>query len=99
MSWYTTERYHPIQAGSIDGVDVRPHDRAVRRAVRAQHDGLYHAFEDALDRKSDPYLTLFVGRLGATTGTYVRCLMTPTAGFLNEQLLGFRNDCRDGLAD
>ena len=28
--------YHPLQAGSIDGTDTAPHDRAVTRAMEAK---------------------------------------------------------------
>ena len=28
--------YHPLQAGSIDGTDTVPHDRAVSRAIVAK---------------------------------------------------------------
>jgi hypothetical protein len=70
--WYSTEKYHPIQAGSIDGIDTVPHDRAVIRAMRAQtdnlYDNLYDASEGGLDEERGSHLTLFVGRLGATTG-------------------------------
>lgn len=29
--------YHPLMAGSIDGTDVVPHDRAVLRAMRSKY--------------------------------------------------------------
>eukprot|EP00976_Prorocentrum_cordatum_P062015 1176553-Prorocentrum_minimum.AAC.8 len=74
MSWYITERYHPIQAGSIDGVDTTPHDRAVKRAVRAQRDKLYDSCQGELDDKGDPHLTLFIGRVGTDTGTVIGCV-------------------------
>ncbi|CAI5985580.1 unnamed protein product [Closterium sp. NIES-64] len=32
LVWYGHEEYHPVQAGSIDGTDTRPHDRAIKRA-------------------------------------------------------------------
>jgi len=40
--------YHPIQAGSIDGADITPHDNAVYRALLASSAGLctFH-FPDA----------------------------------------------------
>lgn len=31
-------KYSPLMAGSIDGTDDRPHDRAVERAMRAKCD-------------------------------------------------------------
>lgn len=33
---YAVEEYHPIQAGSIDGTDTVPHDRALKRAMMAR---------------------------------------------------------------
>ena len=33
----TAVRYHPLQAGSIDGTDVFPHDKAIRRALSASY--------------------------------------------------------------
>ena len=32
-SVFYAEAYHPIQAGSIDGTDILPHDNAVYRAL------------------------------------------------------------------
>ena len=32
--------YHPIQAGSIDGTDIAPHDNGVYRALLASSTGL-----------------------------------------------------------
>ena len=29
--------YHPLMAGSIDGTDIEPHDRAVVRAMRSEY--------------------------------------------------------------
>lgn len=37
--FYATS-YHPIQAGSIDGTDVAPHDNGVRRALLCYNAGL-----------------------------------------------------------
>ncbi|GLT61192.1 hypothetical protein SLA2020_339140 [Shorea laevis] len=37
--------YHPIQAGSIDGTDILPHDNAVYRAQLCSSAGLYEPFE------------------------------------------------------
>ncbi|XP_006640297.3 U11/U12 small nuclear ribonucleoprotein 35 kDa protein isoform X1 [Lepisosteus oculatus] len=48
--------YDPLKAGSIDGTDVEPHDRAVWRAMVARY----------VPNKGvvgDPHLTLFVSRL------------------------------------
>lgn len=47
--------YNPLAAGSIDGTDTEPHDRAVWRAMHAHHT------PPELPSKSDR--TLFVGRL------------------------------------
>eukprot|EP00897_Mesotaenium_endlicherianum_P010895 jgi/Mesen1/9834/ME000070S09120 len=53
---YYATKYHPIQAGSIDGTDLEPHDHAVK------HDPLS-------DSKAigNPQQTLFVGRLSPDT--------------------------------
>ncbi|KAJ8627613.1 hypothetical protein MRB53_020920 [Persea americana] len=32
-SVFYAENYHPIQAGSIDGIDILPHDNAIYRAL------------------------------------------------------------------
>lgn len=49
------DRYDPLKAGSIDGTDTEPHDRAVWRAMNA------HYVPPDVDTK--PSHTLFVGRL------------------------------------
>lgn len=57
-SLFTTS-YDPLLAGSIDGTDTKPHDRAVARAMCSSY-----------KPKSDPELsdyTLFVGRLDPST--------------------------------
>ena len=54
-----TTQYDPLTAGSIDGTDTEPHDRAVERAINSCY-----------TPKSDPNLTeytLFVGRLNPNT--------------------------------
>ncbi|PKU61197.1 U11/U12 small nuclear ribonucleoprotein 35 kDa protein [Dendrobium catenatum] len=58
--------YHPIQAGSIDGTDIVPHDNGVFRAVLCSAAGLY---DPAGDPKiiGDSYCTLFVARLSRQT--------------------------------
>ncbi|XP_078165275.1 U11/U12 small nuclear ribonucleoprotein 35 kDa protein-like isoform X3 [Carex rostrata] len=63
--WYA-ESYHPIQAGSIDGTDVLPHDNAVYRALLCSSSGLYDPFGDP-KVIGDPYCTVFVGRLSRET--------------------------------
>lgn len=37
---FYAESYHPIQAGSIDGTDILPHDNAVYRAQLCSSAGL-----------------------------------------------------------
>ncbi|XP_039156737.1 U11/U12 small nuclear ribonucleoprotein 35 kDa protein [Eucalyptus grandis] len=61
-SVFYAESYHPIQAGSIDGTDVLPHDNAVYRAHLCSSAALYDPFGDP-KAVGDPYCTLFVGRL------------------------------------
>uniref|UniRef100_A0A7C9E3A3 RRM domain-containing protein n=1 Tax=Opuntia streptacantha TaxID=393608 RepID=A0A7C9E3A3_OPUST len=58
--------YHPIQAGSIDGTDILPHDNAIYRAHLCSSAGLYDPFGDP-KVIGDPYCTLFVGRLSRFT--------------------------------
>ncbi|KAI3430172.1 uncharacterized protein J3R85_008192 [Psidium guajava] len=65
-SVFYAESYHPIQAGSIDGTDVLPHDNAVYRAHLCSSAGLYDPFGDP-KVAGDPYCTLFVGRLSHFT--------------------------------
>lgn len=52
--------YDPLKAGSIDGTDVEPHDRAVWRAMSAQ-------YKPNKGVVGDPLLTLFVSRLNPLT--------------------------------
>lgn len=52
--------YEPLKAGSIDGTDVEPHDRAVWRAMSAQ-------YKPNKGVVGDPLLTLFVSRLNPLT--------------------------------
>ncbi|KAJ4904167.1 U11/U12 small nuclear ribonucleoprotein 35 kDa protein [Raphanus sativus] len=63
--FYATS-YHPIQAGSIDGTDVAPHDNGVRRALLCYNAGLYDPSGDS-KAAGDPYCTLFVGRISHLT--------------------------------
>ncbi|XP_057524280.1 U11/U12 small nuclear ribonucleoprotein 35 kDa protein [Amaranthus tricolor] len=65
-SVFYAEIYHPIQAGSIDGTDILPHDNAVYRALLCSSAGLYDPFGDP-KVIGDPYCTLFVGRLSRST--------------------------------
>ncbi|XP_072231587.1 U11/U12 small nuclear ribonucleoprotein 35 kDa protein [Leuresthes tenuis] len=52
--------YNPLKAGSIDGTDVEPHDRAVWRAMCAR-------YKPNKGVVGDPLLTLFVARLNPQT--------------------------------
>lgn len=52
--------YDPLKAGSIDGTDVEPHDRAVWRAMQAR-------YRPNKGVSGDPLLTLFVARLNQHT--------------------------------
>ncbi|CAD6224256.1 unnamed protein product [Miscanthus lutarioriparius] len=63
---FYADKYHPIQAGSIDGTDVAPHDNAVLRALICSQAGLYDPFGDP-KTSGDPYCTVFVGRLSRQT--------------------------------
>lgn len=52
--------YEPLKAGSIDGTDLEPHDRAVWRAMGAR-------YKPNKGVVGDPLLTLFVSRLNPQT--------------------------------
>ncbi|XP_074467979.1 U11/U12 small nuclear ribonucleoprotein 35 kDa protein [Sebastes fasciatus] len=52
--------YDPLKAGSIDGTDLEPHDRAVWRAMGAR-------YKPNKGVVGDPLLTLFVYRLNPQT--------------------------------
>ncbi len=52
--------YNPLQAGSIDGTDTVPHDRAIWRAMNATYQPSHLV-------KGDPDCTLFVARLHPDT--------------------------------
>lgn len=52
--------YDPLKAGSIDGTDNEPHDRAVTRALST-------SYKPNKFVKGDPCLTLFVARLNPKT--------------------------------
>lgn len=49
--------YDPLKAGSIDGTDTEPHDKAISRAILAH-------YEPPHNLKSKPERTLFVARFG-----------------------------------
>ncbi|KAB1228149.1 U11/U12 small nuclear ribonucleoprotein 35 kDa protein [Morella rubra] len=63
---FYAQSYHPIQAGSIDGTDILPHDNAVYRAHLCSSAGLYDPLGDP-KVIGDPYCTVFVGRLSHFT--------------------------------
>ncbi|XWS67331.1 hypothetical protein CRYUN_Cryun05aG0277900 [Craigia yunnanensis] len=65
-SVFYAESYHPIQAGSIDGTDILPHDNAVYRALLCSNAALYDPVGDP-KLIGDPYRTIFVGRLSHLT--------------------------------
>jgi U11/U12 small nuclear ribonucleoprotein SNRNP35 len=65
-SVFYAESYHPIQAGSIDGTDILPHDNAIYRAHLCSSAGLYDPFGDP-KVTGDSYCTLFVSRLSHLT--------------------------------
>ncbi|CAI5952139.1 unnamed protein product [Closterium sp. NIES-65] len=71
LVWYGHEEYHPVQAGSIDGTDTRPHDRAIKRALLARRLAAYKPCAAAMDAAC----TLFVGRMLPTTTE--DCLLQP----------------------
>ncbi|XP_043924500.1 U11/U12 small nuclear ribonucleoprotein 35 kDa protein [Protopterus annectens] len=54
------KHYDPLKAGSIDGTDEEPHDRAVWRAMLAR----YRPNKGVV---GDPHLTLFLARLNPQT--------------------------------
>ncbi|KAJ4840364.1 hypothetical protein Tsubulata_021374 [Turnera subulata] len=63
---FYADKYHPIQAGSIDGTDTAPHDNAIYRALLCSSAGLYDPLGDP-KLIGDPYCTVFVGRLSHLT--------------------------------
>ncbi|CAL0314639.1 unnamed protein product [Lupinus luteus] len=65
-SIFYANSYHPIQAGSIDGTDIVPHDKAIHRAHLCQKLSLYDPHGDS-KATMDPYCTVFVGRLNHQT--------------------------------
>ncbi|XVF54998.1 hypothetical protein PTKIN_Ptkin06aG0001200 [Pterospermum kingtungense] len=65
-SVFYAESYHPIQAGSIDGTDILPHDNAVYRSLLCSNASLYDPLGDP-KLIGDPYHTIFVGRLSHLT--------------------------------
>ncbi|KAG7570306.1 RNA-binding domain superfamily [Arabidopsis thaliana x Arabidopsis arenosa] len=84
--FYATS-YHPIQAGSIDGTDVAPHDNGVRRALLCYNAGLYDPSGDS-KAIGDPYFTLFVGRLSHhTTEDTLREVMSKYGRIKNLRLV------------
>ncbi|GJV89627.1 U11/U12 small nuclear ribonucleoprotein 35 kDa protein [Tanacetum coccineum] len=68
-SVFYAKEYHPIQAGSIDGTDILPHDNAVYRALLCSSANLYDQFGDVkvIGVEEGGYSTVFVGRLNRST--------------------------------
>ncbi|KAG9302691.1 hypothetical protein G9A89_005165 [Geosiphon pyriformis] len=60
--WHA-DKYDPLQAGSIDGTDTVPHDHGIQRAQESK----YLPPNDTEDVTSDPFKTIFVGRLNPET--------------------------------
>ncbi|KAJ0972988.1 hypothetical protein J5N97_020947 [Dioscorea zingiberensis] len=84
---FYSESYHPIQAGSIDGTDILPHDSAVYRALLCANAGLYDPHGDP-KVIGDPYCTLFVGRLSPfTTEESLRKAMSAYGRVTNMRLV------------
>lgn len=54
---YTTREYDPLKAGSIDGTDTEPHDKAITRAIEAHYQPP-HGLKSKVER------TIFVSRFG-----------------------------------
>ncbi|KAJ0623820.1 putative RNA recognition motif domain, nucleotide-binding alpha-beta plait domain superfamily [Helianthus annuus] len=87
-SVFYAHSYHPIQAGSIDGTDILPHDNAVYRALLCSSAGLYDPFGDPNVIGEDPYCTLFVGRLSRlTTEDTLRKAMSKYGAVKNMRLV------------
>ena len=53
-------KYDPLKAGSIDGTDTYPHDKAIIRAMNAK-------YKPDKTLKGDPSTTIFIGRLNPQT--------------------------------
>ncbi|XP_058737556.1 U11/U12 small nuclear ribonucleoprotein 35 kDa protein-like [Vicia villosa] len=86
-SVFYSDVYHPIQAGSIDGTDILPHDNAILRAQLCSSIGLYDPFGDP-KATGDPYCTLFVGRLSRlTTEDTLRKVMSQYGRIKNLRLV------------
>ncbi|KAK9058510.1 hypothetical protein SSX86_023352 [Deinandra increscens subsp. villosa] len=87
-SVFYAQTYHPIQAGSIDGTDILPHDNAVYRALLCSSAGLYDPLGDPNVIGEDPYCTLFVGRLShSTTEDALRKVMSKYGTVKNLRLV------------
>ncbi len=54
--------YDPLRSGNIDGIsDTNPHDHGIIRALNSTH------YKPNLSVKSNPYRTLFIGRINYET--------------------------------
>jgi len=60
------DTYEPVKAGSIDGTDVDPHDRGIKRAMNAVE---VHKYKHEKDPKikGEASKTLYVARLDMST--------------------------------
>jgi RNA recognition motif-containing protein len=70
--WYSDKVYNPLTAGSIDGTDSVPHDKALIRASQKKclvPTILIHSDDAEKDSQinGNPYKTLFIGRLSKET--------------------------------
>ena len=57
------KEYDPLKAGSIDGTDTEPHDKAISRAMQAH-------YEPPRSLKSKLERTLYVARFGPKVTKY-----------------------------
>ncbi|UYV79506.1 SNRNP35, partial [Cordylochernes scorpioides] len=82
MWWRPTARvYEPLKAGSIDGTDAIPHDRAIVRAMKAEYFPSQHL-------KGSSRNTVFVARLSPdTTEESLRQLFSDFGEILNLHLV------------
>jgi len=57
------KEYNPLKAGSIDGTDTQPHDKAISRAM-------FMHYEPPRNLESKTERTIFVARLGPKITDY-----------------------------
>ncbi|KAL6845951.1 hypothetical protein ACP4OV_023399 [Aristida adscensionis] len=70
---FYADRYHPVQAGSIDGTDVAPHDNAVLRALICSQAGLCARPPLPPPPRAARLLLLFLLLLSPAFGLPLRC--------------------------